>query len=313
MNRGKKWNTIILIIFAVQWLWLSGCGGQSLQSVGTEKSAGVTVSQAYSIPEMKQAEFHANQASKTGPVEADFSALAEGYVAMAVTCDKPLKFQVIHGADTYNYDLDHNGTPSIFPLNMGDGSYQFRVMENVSGNKYAQLWTETKDVTLEDEFQPFLRPNQVVHYQESSACVALAVQLAEGCETDVEVVSAIYDYLVNHIAYDQEKADTVKQGYLPKPDQTLQEEKGICFDYAALAAAMLRGVGIPCKLVTGYMGAEEVYHAWNTIYLKNQGWITVQIEASAEDWNRIDTTLAAGGTGLTEEQEQLIYTTRYLY
>lgn len=309
MNRGKIWRRTVLVICLVQWLSLCGCGQSAQSAAGTEGSTSLL--QTYSIPKLRQARFHADRAEKTDAVSVDFSALKEGYVAIAVTCEKKLKFQVLCKENTYNYDLEHDGTPAVYPLNMGNGRYQFRVMENVSGDKYAQLWSESKEVTLADEFQPFLRPSQMVSYQENSHCVALARQLAEKCATDVEVVSAVYDYLVEQIRYDQEKADTVEQGYLPDPDRTLEEGKGICFDYAALAAAMLRSVGIPCKLVTGYVGADAFYHAWNTIYLEHQGWITVEIKVSVDDWNRIDTTFAAEGSNLDEDQ--LTYTTRYCY
>ena len=150
-------------------------------------------------------------------------------------------------------------------------------------------------------------------YSENSACVQEARELAADCSEDSEVAAAVYDLLVNNIRYDKQKAETVQSGYLPDPDETLSSKKGICFDYAALAAAMLRSMGIPCKLITGYVG-ENTYHAWNSFYLKNSGWITVEFKVNANEWQRVDITFAAGG-GLPDagSKSGIQFTTRYTY
>lgn len=65
---------------------------------------------------------------------------------------------------------------------------------------------------------------------------------------DVEILKAFYTYVTEHITYDYDKADSVEAGYLPDVDETLQSGTGICFDYAALTAAMLRSQDIPANL-----------------------------------------------------------------
>lgn len=197
--------------------------------------------------------------------------------------------QIVCGEDKYNYDLPNDGTATFFPLNMGNGTYTFRLMEQVGDSKYACIGSEDRDVTLKDEFQPYLRPNQMVNYNKSSDCIKKVKELAASCTTDADIAAAVYDYMVKNIQYDTEKAATVQNGYLPSPDETLKTGKGICFDYASLAAAMLRSEGIPCKLITGYVG-EETYHAWNSFYVESEGWITVEIRAKADEWQRVDIT-----------------------
>ena len=81
----------------------------------------------------------------------------------------------------------------------------------------------------------------------------------------------VYEYVIKNIVYDDEKAATVKSGYLPNVDDTLKTKKGICFDYAALMTAMLRSSGIPTRLDIGY--ATNIYHAWISTYLDEQGWV----------------------------------------
>ena len=109
------------------------------------------------------------------------------------------------------------------------------------------------------------------------------------------MVSAVYAYIVDHIAYDTPKAETIGTGYLSDADETLATGKGICIDYAVLAAAMLRSQGVPTKVITGYVAPNDLYHAWNMIWLEETGWITVKIEVDRETWTREDLTFAAGG------------------
>ena len=86
---------------------------------------------------------------------------------------------------------------------------------------------------------------------------------------------------------------------MPSPDATLSEQEGICFDYAALTAAMLRSRDIPCKLQIGYAG--DIKHAWIDVYIRGKGWVEQAITYDGEKWNRMDPTFTANS-----EDEELI-------
>lgn len=287
---------------------LTGCA-----SGVSAASSSVPAEEAYPVPEFRDARFHPeNAVTPVSGFQLDESAMAQGYLAMKAQSENTLKFQISLGDMTYTYTVPGDNSETILPLNMGSGSYTLRLLENIGDDKYAGLWTDTCQVTLEDEFEPFLRPSQMVKYSADSQCVALAKELAASCRTDAEIAAAIYQYVVKHIRYDKQKAADVQPGYLPDPDETLDSGKGICFDYASLTAAMLRSVGIPCKLITGYVDG-SLYHAWNMFYLEDSGWVTAKIEVSADIWNRVDLTFAAGGTGDAELKDDGRYTTRYTY
>ena len=303
----------VLLILAA----LTGCAapGAEAAQTGADTTPPSNAAGSYEIPPFLDAAFDPGAAETQGTVRADFSGLEKGFIAMEATSDKRLKFQVILDDIKYNYDLPGDGTPTVFPLSLGSGSYTFRVMENAADSQYICIWKETREVRLADEFQPFLRPSQMSAYSESSQCVLKARELAASCDTDAEVASAVYAYLSDTIRYDYPKADTVQSGYLPDPDETLETGKGICFDYASLAAAMLRSLGIPCKLIVGYVqnGGRELYHAWNSFYLKEQGWVTVEIQAKPNIWQRVDITFAAAGVDTKSLTDDSLYTTRYTY
>ena len=88
-------------------------------------------------------------------------------------------------------------------------------------------------------------------------------------------------------------AKTVTSGYLPNVDTILQSKKGICFDYAAVMATMLRTQGIPTKLVVGYAGS--AYHAWVSVYINEIGWIDNIFYFDGKSWVRMDPTFASSG------------------
>ena len=267
----------------------------------------------YSAPDIKMSDYNSESAESVTGGNVDLRHLSDGYVVASVKSDSRLKFQIMNGQMTYNYDLPIDGKETVYPINMGNGSYVFRIMKNVVDDKYTELWKSSQTVYLTDEFQPYLRPNQFVDYNPTSNCVAKAKELASHCDTDLEVASAVYDYIVNTVKYDYDEAKTVQSGYLPYPDEVLSTKKGICFDYASLAAAMLRSQGIPTQLITGYMGAKSQYHAWNKIYIKGKGWIVGEIKVSGDNWKRVDMTLAASGEDVGFLEDDGNYTTRYVY
>lgn len=223
----------------------------------------------------------------------DASNLSKGYVMVkAGTTGKKIKVQITKkGGIIYTYDLNGRNQYEVFPLTEGDGPYTINVYENVKGDKYAICLGKTVTVKLENSFLPFLYPNQYVSFQSNSKSVALASRLAQKQTADIGTVQAVYDYVIHNISYDQKKADHVRPGYLPNPDQTLASKKGICFDYASLMTAMLRSQNIPCKLVVGY--SDNLYHAWISVYLKDVGWVDHLIYFDGTDWKLMDPTFAA--------------------
>ena len=240
---------------------------------------------AYTAPEFRDAQFHEAAAMIGDRVKLDVSCLAEGYVAVSAVSDMRLKFQVVKDETTYNYNL-----PS-----------------------YSELYSFTCDVVMQDEFQPFLRPSTYINYNRDSACVRKAAELAAAASDELGLVGAVYNYVCGQVTYDREKAASVKSGYLPVPDETMTSGKGICFDYAALAGAMLRSQGIPTKMIFGYVAPEGLYHAWNMFYTPQSGWVTVSFEVRGENWTRMDLTFSANGADSTFIGDGSNYSDVYYY
>ena len=247
------------------------------------------------VPPMATSAFHPERAENSGKVSVDLSAVSEGYVALCAYSNSRLKAQVLKDEMTYTYDISSEGVPSILPLQCGSGRYTIRVLENVGSTKYAVIYVTERNVKLLDEFQPFLRPNDYARYDASSLCVQSASHIAAHSRDALEFIGGVYELICGSIAYDAVKASSTTTMYLPDVDATLISGKGICFDYASLAAAMLRSQGVPTKIIFGYVAPNDLYHAWNMFYTKEKGWITVSFEVGDDTWNRIDLTCSAGG------------------
>ena len=192
----------------------------------------------------------------------------------------------------YQYTIPTNNTWTSIPLQSGSGTYKVRFMKQVSGTSYTQMYSVTFQVGMQNANSAYLNPSQYVVYNSGSACVTKAKSLVAGAGSDAQKVSRIYSYIVNNISYDYDKMNNLPSGYLPNPDSTLSSRKGICFDYAALMAAMLRSQGVPCKLVIG--NADGAYHAWNMVYVNGS-------------WQLYDATYGAAGQRASSYVAQRVY------
>lgn len=243
----------------------------------------------------------------------DVSHASEGYVCAQGTSSSRLKLLVSLGDAAQNYDMPSDGSPIAVPLTSGNGDYTVRVMQNTTGNSYVELARATASAQMADEFAPFLLPNVYCGYAADSACVAKARELTADASTQADAVAAVCGYIVENVAYDEEKAAELSgsSGYVPDPDATLSAGKGICFDYASLGAAMLRSLGIPTRIVTGTVSPDNVYHAWIEVYIDGT-WQSKYFDVEANTWSRLDLTFAAGGT-TSYVGDGKTYTTRYVY
>ncbi len=222
----------------------------------------------------------------------DISNVSKGYIMVKYTGTNPtVKVQIRHeNSEWYTYDLNVDGDYEVFPITTGNGSYTLTVNENIQGTKYAQVDAATFSVQLENDYLPFLHPNQYVNYNENSIIVDATKKIASSANNDLDVVISVYEHVVENVEYDLKKAENV-EFYLPDVDETYTSKSGICFDYAALMTAMLRTQNIPTQLVIGYAGT--AYHAWISVYTPETGWIDNMIEFNGVEWTRLDPTFAS--------------------
>lgn len=287
----------------------------TLEEVDLEEEA-VALAASPAIPDTMQPVASGTAVKSCDKAIIDYSNIQDGYVMVKYTASttQRLKAQVKGPTTTYTYNLTA-GKWETFPLSDGNGSYQVIVYENVSGTKYSTVTSVSFQVTLTDEFAPFLRPNQYVDYSVAVNTVAKAAELTAGKTDALSKVQAIYEFVVKNITYDKQLAATVQSGYLPVLDTVLAKKTGICFDYAALMTGMLRSQGVPCKLVVGYAGT--AYHAWISVWSDETGWVEGVIYFDGTTWQRMDPTFASSANQSASIMQYIgdgkNYTVKYLY
>ena len=222
----------------------------------------------------------------------DYSNASEGYIMVQYSgsVDK-VKVQITGpDATTYTYTIMNNEYQA-FPLTAGNGSYNITVNEHIADSRYALICSLDIDVTFDNEFSPFLVPNQYCNYTADSEPVQYGIELSGESSNDLDYVDHVYNYVISTISYDTEKAENIGHDYIPDIDDTFETKKGICFDYASVMTAMLRSQNIPTKLEVGYSG--DAYHAWISVYIDEIGWVDSMIEFDGNSWSLMDPTLAA--------------------
>lgn len=240
----------------------------------------------------------------TSPLVLDISDTDQGYLtAVSDSTDQMMNVQLTaEDGVVYSYFISP-GESAVIPFSSGSGTYQVSCYQQISDSQYAALYADTLEIKLANEFLPFLYPNQYVNFTPDSEASKLALSMVSEDTSDIDALQTIYNYVVSHVTYDYDLADTVASGYLPDVDETLQTGKGICFDYAALTTAMLRSCDIPCKLQIGYAG--DIKHAWINVYIRSRGWVDKAVEFSGDSWSRMDPTFDSNSEDKDTIQEYI--------
>lgn len=116
----------------------------------------------------------------------------------------------------------------------------------------------------------YLLPDELVQSNDP-AIAALAQQLR--MRSDLESVLAVYEWVASSVRYG---------GYALEAKsalRTLQDREGDCTEYAHLVAALVRSLGIPARVVGGFVLDDNPrfrmreQHDWAEIYVNGRWWI----------------------------------------
>lgn len=289
-------KTIIIILMT---MILAGCGGGG-ESTKTGKS-GINFDEypetkSYTKDEVLHSYFDPIESCEDGDIAyLSLSTIGNGYIGIALkeVMESKVKIRISKNDTTYTYDLD-NTDMVAFPLQMGNGTYMIKILENIEGNQYAVLYKTEIEVNLSDENLPYLYPNQIVDYDKSDIVIDKSFEVVKDDKNDLKRIYDLYLYVMEVLNYDNDKAKNVVDIYtLPNLEEAMEKGAGICFDYASLLAALCRCQHIPARVIVGYTDIE--YHAWVEAYVESEGWINPKYYFDSENWSLIDPTFDDSG------------------
>ncbi|MFO7886987.1 MAG: S-layer homology domain-containing protein [Eubacteriales bacterium] len=191
-----------------------------------------------------------------------------------------VKVMIEKDGERYVYPLVPNGKIVGFPLQMGNGKYKVSVLTNIADNRYAYIDTENFDVNISNQNSVYLNSIQLISWNSNSKAVRKNEEIVGDESNIAKKIDLAYEFIINNISYDYEKIKFLSPNYIPYPDKTIAELKGICYDYSSLFAAMKRSEKIPIKLVKGYSTHVDGYHAWNEVLINGE-WIVVDTTSDA--------------------------------
>lgn len=213
-----------------------------------------------------------------GVYKIDYTVIEDGTVEVLTTATTKTKVAVkYHTSNTVEYfTIPANEVQSI-PV-VKNEQVSILVYQNTTGNKYKCVLQKQFD-SFEYYEACFVNEGNYVQYGEKTVEIAKTLVGKD----DYQTVLNVFNYTRRNMSYDYNKAATIKNMYTPDTDKALEMKKGICFDYAAVVATMLRSQNIPTKLVFGYAPNGE-YHSWNEVFV-NGTWM--HLDAT---WGRMNST-----------------------
>ncbi len=172
-------------------------------------------------------------------------------------------------------DLDR-----IFP-NQEDLGLVTEAVETESNESAEPTAAATTDPPLRVPANPFSKMDSHARNTPNSAAVdiqTLANHLGQQANTDLEKARAIYVWLAENIAYDDQGYNSGNYSSTTAED-VLTSRKSVCDGYSNLYLALGRELGLDIEKVTGYAkgygyrnGADfaSANHAWNVIQIAGQ-------------------------------------------
>ena len=101
----------------------------------------------------------------TSPLVLDISDTDQGYLtAVSDSTDQMMNVQLTaEDGVVYSYFISP-GESAVIPFSSGSSTYQVSCYQQISDSQYAALYAQALEVTLENEFLPFLYPNVIQHF-----------------------------------------------------------------------------------------------------------------------------------------------------
>lgn len=133
---------------------------------------------------------------------------------------------------------------------------------------------------LPPEVFPFLQPSRYCESDQFTGITREIVQKAAPGQPQIDVIAG---YIASHYDYRPGSSQSPR-GALG----VLQDDGGVCRDFAHLMISMLRSLSIPARYCVGYLQnlVPQDIHAWCEAYVGDQ-WVTIETTPGLTDGERV--------------------------
>ena len=230
----------------------------------------------------------------------------------AVEMDVELVFEVENNADStlsyahFNTSTFYNASRNQQVLSVGSNAQILDTSTEYDGNQrivlnFSLAPHEKKNITLYgkilvdynqnisgDAPYPFSSPSNMSVYLSESDYVKITpdiqsmADLLRGNSTNTyEIATNVVNWIYHNLTYDKKYVDSTMDSAF-----VMRERRGVCDEYSHLAIAILRHLGIPSRIIVGYVHSGEFWgpHAWIEFWLPNQGWLEADPTFSEISW-----------------------------
>ena len=168
-------------------------------------------------------------------------------------------------------------------MNLDDGGLTHLQIQQPGTIRYRVGLAPSAELRLSSGLPPPPPLDEEAQEESGARIAALATEVA-GVGEPAEQVRRIQEYLMREYTYSLDLLGI--RSTSPVEDFLFEWQRGHCEYFASSMVLMVRAVGVPARLVTGYLGGEynpfEDYfvvrqsnaHAWVEAYLPEQGWTT---------------------------------------
>lgn len=245
----------------------------------------------------------------------------------------------LYGEDGVVYQREYYSTEEAITYSvagMEDGVYYIQIYR--SAEYYSTYWSylwKTEGIKIEikgGEVTPLYSPvykNNIALYEtnlesrnvleyylqpsygvesDDDAIQTLAAAIVNETDSDYEKLKKVHDWVCNNVWYNRDGLYSGQYG-ANNAIEVLDSKLAVCQGYANLSAALLRALGIPTKVVSGYalgigvttswteelVNGNMTNHAWNEAYVDGR-WIIMDTTWNSS--NKLENGEFSTGTGL---------------
>jgi len=232
-------------------------------------------------------------------VNIDWNIIADGYISysnLSVSIPSNSSNQKVTSIQISEpYTLEMNGSvwrANIELYNFSEKTVKGKFIVTTDYIKRTQIWdTSTSD---------YLNPSKLVDINEDIRAEASKFSGISFPNNTISLAKWVHENLEYDKAY--------ISGSYPA-SSVLETKRGVCDEYSHLFIAMCRSLGIPARIVVGYVfdSSGQIYgndswtpHAWAEVYDKGWGWI--EVDPTYEEFLNLDALRVRTATGIDQEE-----------